>query len=337
MSTIVEHDDLELDDDIFSGFFKYSETNEPDRFKWSHCSNHVNWMNGCSDCDRIHLLSNDDDDPDHFVKTDNTGTHPLEIRVADPNPRFQLIRQQLARVFAVFFAKAKKKAVAAALNKTREFVKFGKTQQLSDEQRRLIILAAYAAIQWQELVSGVTTDLYAAAQSGAAEGLMQAGDTSENSLTKVNEFAQKYARNRAAEMIGKKYEEDELVANSNAKFIISDTTKDDLRDVMEQSFAKEETLTELQERILTAGTFSDLRSQLIAKTEVALAQTSNHLNAWKETGVVTKVGIRLSDSHTVYDECDEIAEEIYKIENCPLIPVHPNCRCTIYAIDNSEK
>ena len=302
---------------------------DEERFTWAHCSNHQFWMNGCNDCSLINLLAEQSDFESYFAKSDIV---PLEIRIKDPNPRFQLIRQQLARVFAMFFAKAKKKAVAAALTKTREFVKFGKTEQLTEKQKEAIILAAYTAIRWNELIDGVTTDLLAAAQSGAAEGLIQVQDSSEETVAKVNDFSQEYARNRAAEMIGKKYEEDTLVENPTAKFVIANTTKDDLRDVIEQSFEKQETLTELQERILNAATFSDLRSQLIATNEVALAQVAGNLVAWKNQ--VSKVAIRLSDDHTVYDQCDLLVENgPYDINHVPLIPSHPHCHCVLYAIN----
>jgi hypothetical protein len=325
---------LDLENElVFSKNDKDDKDDSAARYRWSHCSNHEYWANGCPNCSIIHLLSEDSDDPNYFTKfTDNI--HILQINSGEPSPKFQLIRQQLARVLAVFFAKAKRKAANAALNKTREFVKFGKTEQLTEEQKKEIILAAYLAIQWNELVAGVMTDLLAAAQSGGADGLMQFDDTSEQSLTEVNAMATEYARKRAAEMIGKRYEGDDLVTDREAKFVIADTTSDDLHDIIEQALENEESLTQLQDRILTAGTFSDLRSQFIAKTEVQMAQVYGHLGAWKNTGKVVAVNVVLSDLHDVYDQCDEIvAGNPYSIDSVPSIPSHPNCRCLLQVVE----
>jgi hypothetical protein len=255
------------------------------------------------------------------------------IQIANPNPKFQLIRQQMARVLAVFFSKAKKKAAHAAIHKTAEFGKFVKKTSLTEEQKKEIIFAAYAAISWQQLVDGMEVDLFAAAQTGAAEGLVQTMNPLELDLQSMNQEAKDYATKRSAEMIGMRYEDDKLVADPKAKFDISATTKDDLTDIIEESFSKDETLAELTDRILTAATFSDLRAQFIAKQEVGMAQVYGHTAAWKSSKQVQFVNVVLSDAHVVVDFCDQlVAGNPYPIDNVPLIPAHPSCQCLIIAL-----
>lgn len=306
---------------------------EVTRFHWPHCSNHLYWASGCPDCSTIYLLAGEDD-PGYFKKV---GSQRLAIEIANPNPRFQLIRQQLARVFAVFFAKSKRKAATAAISKTREFIKSEK-KEFTDEEKMAIVYAAVSSIQWDALINGVVTDLFAAAQAGAIEGLMQFQiSPTDEVLSNISDIAENYAKNRAAEMIGMKYEDDKLVSNPSAKFVIAETTADDLHDIIEHSLEKGESLTQLQERIIASATFSDLRSQLISKTEVSMAQVKGHLNVWKHVGNVKKVGIMVSDEHDVIDECDDLAEEgPYDINHVPLIPAHPNCQCTIYVIEEAQ-
>jgi SPP1 gp7 family putative phage head morphogenesis protein len=70
---------------------------------------------------------------------------------------------------------------------------------------------------------------------------------------------------------------------------------------------------------------------MIARTEVANAQTRGNISIWQELGTVDKVTVLLSNAEGVCDECgdwanggpytlDEIQDEY---------PFHPNCRCTL--------
>lgn len=288
----------------------------------AHCSHHMFWMNGCSECSCAVTLK------EHETKLAKANSiHPLIIEPGAPTPRIQLIRQQMARMLAVFFAKAKNNAARAAKKKANELSKAEKQEGVIDHDGQAeIALAAYLAIEWNELVSVVTTDLLAAAQTGAIIGLMQAQNTSDIIKDSVLDKTKEYARNRAAEMVGLQYVGKTLVEDPDAKYVIAQTTKDDLQDIVEKSL----TIEELEEHIKMAGTFSDLRAQMIAKNEVAMAQSFGHLRAWKETKAVEHVNIVLSSNHKVYDLCDEHAKgSPYLINEAPLIPSHPYCACSI--------
>lgn len=305
----------------------------------AHCSNHIAWMNGCSDCLAISYLKTFD--PDQFEKLQlpkrkfsakmlwkGNFLAPLEIKLANPTPKIQLIRQQLARALAVFFAKEKKKAAKNASEKYQEMNKI-----TSEEKKAAIAYAAFQAIEWELLISAVEADLLAAAQEGAQTAITQLGIIDVSLESSVNAKIQEYAKQRSAEMIGKAFVNNQIVEDSAAKFVISETTKEDLEDLVEVALDKNESIEQLRERILNAVTFSDARAQLISRNEASLAQVAGSLAVWKSSGQVSRVGIRLSDAHVDVDECDELAATSYEINSVPVIPVHPNCQCTIYAIE----
>ena len=296
----------------------------------AHCSQHAFYMNGCEDCQCA------EDYKDHSTKLEKNfskgvvtiGTHPLVIEPQNPSPKAQLITQQMARMLAVFFSGAAKSAAVAAGKKAKEFTKI----ETTDEEK--IALAAYLAIQWDEIVDSMTTSLMAAYLVGAEEALQQLGMVSQDINDAASKAAVEYANNRAAEMIGKKYVDEKLVESPSAKYVIANTTKDDLLDVVTQASQDDLSITEMMERIKMAGTFSDLRSQFIAKNERAVAQSVGHISMWKASGRIKLVNVVLSDAHNVYDLCDEHSSNgPYTLENCPIIPAHPYCACKVQVIE----
>lgn len=302
----------------------------------THCSNHHFFASGCVDCEAYQYIKTFD--ADQFEKilersalSKGVSILPLEIQIGAQNPKLQLIRQQLARALAIFFAKEKKKAAKAAANKYEEVNKI-----TSNEKKIVIAYAAWQAIEWELIVAAVQTDLLAAAQSGAEDGMLQLEIVDLEKEKKINAYVEEYAKNRAAEMIGMSFVGEKLVPSSTAKFVISDTTKDDLEDLIEVSVEKEESISQMKDRILAAAAFSDARAQFISTNETAMAKVFGHLIAWKVSKKIGRVGIRLSDNHVVEDECDELASTSYAIDTVPLIPAHPNCQCTIYAILEEE-
>lgn len=296
----------------------------------AHCSNHAYYANGCSDCEAIAFVKTFS--PDRFEKlplrrlTKGNFISPLEIQIAKPNPKTQLLRQQLSRVLAVFFAKEKNKAAVAAAKKYQEINKI-----TTKEKQVIIAYAAWQAIEWENLISAVETDLLAAAQMGAQAGMMQLGIVDSTIEANINEALKDYAGNRSAGMIGKRFIGTKLVEDPSSKMVIAETTKDDLEDLIGIVLEEEESIEQMKARINAAATFSDARAQFISTTEIAMAQVAGHLAVWRLSKKVTKVGIRLSPEHDVEDECDELASASpYSISNVPLIPSHPNCACTIF-------
>lgn len=255
--------------------------------------------------------------------------HGLAIKVGEPSPHLQLVSQQLNRVFRIFLTKAAKEA-SNSLNKTTKLLK---SFDAEEEAK-----AAFDAIKWDDIYDDVVSDLSAAYEISGLEAVSALHLDRVQEATIVNTSAVAYAQKRGAEMIGKRLVDGELVDNPNAKFVISETTREDIKDIIEYAFEKKIELSEIQELIKESGSFSAKRASLISKTEIALAQVQGNLSVWKNSGIVQSVNILLSGSHPIEDVCDElVAKGPYPIHAVPMIPAHPHCQCIISAHELKEK
>jgi len=196
------------------------------------------------------------------------------------------------------------------------------------EREILNAIASY----WEQLADAAEEPIGEAAAVGADLGAMQLDITNDDMLSRINETAASYARRRAAEMVGMRRTADgELVENPDAKWAITETTREKLREIISDIFSGEApSLPEIEERIQQAGIFSDTRASMIAKTEIANAQVNSNLNAWRESGLVKTVSWQTSADHDRDDVCDENeAGSPYKINEVPEFPAHPNCECVV--------
>jgi hypothetical protein len=287
----------------------------------THCSNHLYRMAGCSDCDLLKIR----------VKH---GIHHLQIDHGTPSPKLQLVRQQLQAVLSSFLRKAAKKAASAAEQKAAEVIK------ADEDELMQILYAANGAVDWEEIVDSTTSELKTAYEDGGKDGIAQLAISHNlvpDMTDKVVSSAEQYAKKRAAEMVGKKFIDGELIGDSNAEWVIAETTRDDLKDIIEMAVTQKMSSQELATAIQEAGTFSEARAELIAKTEIALAQVQGNLDVWKLTGFVKTVSILLSADHDIVDECDDAAAGgPYPIDDMPFVPRHPRCKCVIIATEISE-
>jgi hypothetical protein len=95
-------------------------------------------------------------------------------------------------------------------------------------------------------------------------------------------------------------------------------------------------MKELVESIRKVGEFPIERANLIAETEIKLAQSRGNLEAWKRTGVVKSVNWLLSSLHHKRDECDLNYEagiiplgELFP-SGVPAPPAHIGCCCSLH-------
>lgn len=298
-----------------------------------HCSNHTYHSNGCDDCMIAALFTVTEKASDWLYKAARTDIHPLEIKPGQPGPKLQLIRSQMTRKVFVFLTNAKSKVVKALRKEAKEF----KNDTIEDADA--LFNTVFSSIEWDDLSTDVVSDLLAAGNDGASDGFNQLNVKAEHE-DDIDSIASKYATYRAVEMIGKKWSKGDagtLVDNPDAKFVISDTTKDDLHDIIHRAAGSNTSILALEALIVAAGIFSLARAELIAKTEIALAQANAHLDAWKKVGKIKLVNVVLSHAHLGPDLCDFISEEgPYTLESLPLIPVHPNCGCSIEVVEVEE-
>jgi hypothetical protein len=149
----------------------------------------------------------------------------------------------------------------------------------------------------------------------------------------INQDAIDYAQNRAAELIGKKLVDGELVDNPEAKWAISDTTRDGIRKLVVAAEQQGQSVQQLADAIRKSALFSPERAKRIAQWELSCADNNGSLIAWKRSGVVKGKRWKLGSEHIVCDECDANADagviglddEFPSGHQCS--PAHPGCSC----------
>ena len=209
------------------------------------------------------------------------------------------------------------------------------------EIRKLLGDDEFWTTLWIDLPDDLKPDLEAAVRAGMAKGLLEANISGSQTdmINSFNAIAQAYAKERAAEMVGMKFDDaGELVPNPKAQYVISDTTRDDLRRIITQSFEQNTRMSDLVKSIQDAGAFSTVRAQMIAATEVSRAQAGGTYDVWKHTGVVQSYRWQNSNLSNVCADCIDNAEEgeVAFGKTFPsgdlYPPAHPNCRCVIVAV-----
>jgi SPP1 gp7 family putative phage head morphogenesis protein len=186
---------------------------------------------------------------------------------------------------------------------------------------------------WSDLPSILEPLIAGVAVAAGTDALSELDLFDADMLKRMTARATAYAEERAAELVGMRLVDGELVANPDAAMSIAETTRTMLRgliaDAMEQGLSNDE----LGGAIRDAAAFSADRAETIARTETATADTQGTIAGWRESGVVG--GLQWLAAPDCCDECQEMDGEIVPLDDGfpdgdP--PLHPNCRCTVTAV-----
>jgi PAS domain-containing protein len=225
----------------------------------------------------------------------------------------------------VFFDKAADAAVGAldVLHKTEGH------EDVDD-----LLDAIDAAIDWDALVEPATKEIQAGSSLGASTGIGQAQIHNISVVSRASEAAANYAKKRAAEMVGKRWKNGQLVDNPDAKWRIDKTTRNILRGLIEKAFSEGLSRHELAMRIKASSAFDDSRAKMIARTEIVRAQSMGQVAVWK--AVETDPHVRwLAGGPNPCPLCiaNQAAGPIQLGKEFPSgdkVPgAHPNCNCSL--------
>ena len=152
-------------------------------------------------------------------------------------------------------------------------------------------------------IAGTLAGIYGDAAKDAAGGALD--------FDYLDANAAKYAKERGAEMIG---------TNANA-WSVDQTTRDEVNKLLQQAMDEGWSPQKFAARLEESGLFSAERAEIIARTEVAIAQNYGQSETYAEMGF---------DRLYVYDgDCDicrEVDGEVCSIAWAQEHPVgHPNC------------
>jgi hypothetical protein len=164
---------------------------------------------------------------------------------------------------------------------------------------------------------------------------------SDGIFDQANDRAVEYAEARGAEMVGMKWVDGELVENPDAEWVITETTRDTLNQLIQDAFEEGKTPEELAQAIEDSEDFSIDRARNIARTELADAQSAGELEAMKESGVVT--GKRWLIGGDSCDICQEnadagtidLGEDFPSGDDAPT--AHNHCVCALaYSVEGED-
>lgn len=177
--------------------------------------------------------------------------------------------------------------------------------------------------------------LNAAALDGADQAMPQTTRMAKSVESYVGPAA-KYANDRAAEMVGMKWDGSKLIPNPDARWQISDMARQAVRDLVSKAFEEGYTPEILAQKINESDAFGHRRARNIARTEIATAQEAGSLAYFQAADVPGK-------KWSSYDACPictaNAAQGAIAIDK-PFQsghmhgPAHPACRCRILPVES---
>lgn len=238
-------------------------------------------------------------------------------------------RGAMENVLASFLEKTGNQLAA----KIRGYSKVTKADE-EDAFDKDALLDILLPIDWAPLLKQLGPYMDEIAVQAAVKALRGVNITDVDVISEVNQAASDWALSRAAELVGKRrLANGTLIENPDARWAISETTRDDIQELVTNAFLEKSSLKTLATQIQDAGAFSKSRAKTIARTEGKRAQTEGNMTGWRMSGVVSKVELLLSNDHDKDDECNEAEEGgPYDLDDAPDVPLHPNCECVLSAI-----
>ena len=197
---------------------------------------------------------------------------------------------------------------------------------------------------WSELetsMTGTYQTVFADSARKAITGVK--ANVSVDAFHQLDALALDFSQERAAELVGKKILDDgTVIDNPNPDWAITETTRNDLRDILTAGLRDGASPQELASDIRDSFAFSSSRAEMVARTELAFSHMAGNVAGWKASEVVEGKQSILGSLHDLDDECDDAAsdgvigldETFSNGEDAP--PYHPNCVCDLLPVLNDE-
>lgn len=189
------------------------------------------------------------------------------------------------------------------------------------------------------LVGDIQPEIEAMAKDGANVALFQIG-IGEVSVNQVHEMAVAWAKDHAAELVGKKWVDGELVDNPNAKWRIDTRTREAIKTLVTQANEEGWSNAKLAKALREDEAFGKERALMIARTEAAKADVEGNMTAYRAAGVAKKRWLIAQGDYCQACE-DNAAVGVIPFDDAfpsgeLAPPAHPNCRCDVLPVTGSE-
>jgi hypothetical protein len=202
---------------------------------------------------------------------------------------------------------------------------------------------------FEAIVEQVAKALAEVGYDNAEAALRQLGIKDPAILNEAKAEIAKWAKDRAASMVGKQWLNGVLAADPEAHWPITDLTEEGIGKAVSnvlEAFTEGEIdeidTARMTEELLSQYAFSSERSALIADNESRRAATKGHLAAWRASGVVTGKYVILSPEHEQPCACDEaesygVVDLDSNFNGLGFGPAfHPRCLCVLGAVRANE-
>lgn len=211
----------------------------------------------------------------------------------------------------------------------------------ADESALFRVLDSLKLSSLVSLIGDIQPIIERIAADGALEALIQIGIDDTGITDLVNERAVEWAKNHAAELVGKKWVDGELVDNPAARWRIDEYTRAGLRKLVELATQGGWGKDKLADEIRGSYLFSVQRAEVVARTEAAISDVQGNMAAYRASGVV--VGKRwIVGQDEFCDVCAlNVLDDVIGLDGVfssgdgeP--PAHPNCRCDVLPVLDKE-
>lgn len=194
--------------------------------------------------------------------------------------------------------------------------------------------------RWQSLVDGFKSRLQIVALDGVKEAFFQIDvdpESMQDVLSLANQHAIDYANDRAAELVGMRWQDGELVDNPNKSYSITESTRDKLRTKVTQALEEGWSNDKLADEIKSDEAFSAERAETIARTETAIADVEGNVAAYEESELVESK--QWLTAPGCCPKCAALSGVIIPLNDYFVVgsfrknaPLHPHCRCDILPV-----
>lgn len=218
-----------------------------------------------------------------------------------------------------------------------------KVQKVDEKTKKKImdmVLDELDFDDWAILFDDASECLAMVAKKSGAKALKQVEVADKDITDFVDAHAVTWAKERAAEMIGKRFDGDKLVENPNPRWAITESTREYLKGSINSAVEEGWSPQKLAKEIGANEQIWDDRAKMIARTELNAAHAQGNVIGWRESGVVKgKQSLCIHDENYQGDDpCPGNADagvigldELFPSgDDAP--PFHPNCKCVLLPV-----
>lgn len=259
-----------------------------------------------------------------------------------PNLKLQKeVEEKFSKALLTGFKKIKPKFLKQVSTLYEQALKM--VEKIDDKTKKKIVDMVLDELDyddWAILFNDAADCLTMIAKQSGARALTQVEITDKEITNHVDENAVNWAKERAAEMVGKKFDGEKLIENPNPRWAITESTREYLKSSINNAVEEGWSPQKLVKEISANEQIWDERAKMIAKTELNAAHAQGNLIGWRESGVVRgKQSLCLYDeNYSGDDPCPNNADagvigldEMFPSgDEAP--PFHPNCKCVLIPV-----